>query len=97
MNGYALAFTSTPRQIIELEREVLAAARVSTLVCGDDANAKATVKRLAEELGFVAIECGTLDASRTVDGAADFVRFQIAKMGLGPFVTLQVNVLSAPQ
>jgi 8-hydroxy-5-deazaflavin:NADPH oxidoreductase len=87
------AFTSTPRQVIELEREVLAAARVSTLLCGNASNAKTVVKNLAEELGFVAIDCGALDASRIVDGAADFVRYQIAKMGLGPFVTLSVNVL----
>jgi predicted dinucleotide-binding enzyme len=88
------AFTSIPRPVIELERDVLAAARVATLLCGDDSNARAVVKHLAEELGFVVIDCGALDASRIVDGAADFVRYQIAKMGLGPFVTLQVNVLT---
>jgi 8-hydroxy-5-deazaflavin:NADPH oxidoreductase len=88
------AFSSNPSKVIELERERLAEARVATLVCGDNPHAKATVMRLAQELGFVAIDCGALEFSRIVDGAADFLRFQIAKMGLGPFATLSLNVLS---
>jgi len=87
------AFTSIPHRVIELSRETLASARISALICADDAQAKRTVTTLAEELGFVGLDCGPLEYSRTVDGATDFLRFQIAKMGLGVFATLSLNVL----
>ena len=89
------AFTSIPHRVIELGRETLAPARIAALISADDADAKRTTMALAEELGFVAVDCGPLDYSRTVDGATDFLRFQIAKMGLGPFATLSLNVLHA--
>ena len=87
------AFTSVPHRIIELDRETLAPYRISVLLCADDATAKAEVKGLAEELGFVGIDCGSLKRSRVVDGATDFLRFQIAGMGLGPFATLSLNIV----
>ena len=63
------------------------------LLCADDLAAKATVKGLAEELGFVGIDCGPLKRSRVVDGATDFLRFQIGGMGLGPFAALSLNMV----
>jgi predicted dinucleotide-binding enzyme len=87
------AFTSIPHRIIELDRATLAPYRISALLCADDAAAKAVVKALAEELGFVGIDCGPLKRSRIVDGATDFLRFQIGGMGLGPFATLSLNVV----
>jgi hypothetical protein len=51
------------------------------------------VTALAEELGLVAVDCGPLEYCRTVDGATDFLCFQIARMGLGVFATLSLNVL----
>jgi predicted dinucleotide-binding enzyme len=63
------------------------------LLCADDLAAKATVKGLAEELGFVGIDCGPLKRSRVVDGATDFLRFQIGGMGLGPFAALSLNIV----
>jgi predicted dinucleotide-binding enzyme len=87
------AFTSIPHRIIELDRETLAPHRISVLLCADDSAAKAEVKALAEELGFVGIDCGPLKRSRVVDGATDFLRFQIGGMGLGPFATLSLNVV----
>jgi 8-hydroxy-5-deazaflavin:NADPH oxidoreductase len=87
------AFSSVPHRIIELDRETLAPYRISVLLCADDLAAKATVKALAEELGFVGIDCGPLKRSRVVDGATDFLRFQIGGMGLGPFAALSLNVV----
>src|SRR4051794_2830007 len=87
------AFTSIPHRIIELDRATLAPYRISALLCADDEAAKAKVKALAEELGFVGVDCGPLKRSRVVDGATDFLRFQIAGMGLGPFATLSLNVV----
>ena len=68
--------------------------RIAAFLCGDDLAAKATVKGLAEELGFVGIDCGPLERSRVVDGATDFLRFQIGGMGLGPFATLSLNIVA---
>ena len=90
------AFTSIPHRVIELERGILLPARVAALICSNDADAKSVVTKLAEELGFAAVDCGPLEYSRTVDGATDFLRFQIAKMGLGVFATLSLNVLRPP-
>jgi len=87
------AFSSVPHWIIELDRETLAPYRISVLLCADDLAAKATVKGLAEELGFVGIDCGPLKRSRVVDGATDFLRFQIGGMGLGPCAALSLNVV----
>ena len=90
------AFSSLPHRIIELDRATLAPYRISVLLCADDIAAKGTVKALAEELGFVGIDCGPLRSSRIVDGATDFLRFQIGGMGLGPFATLSLNIVKAP-
>ena len=87
------AFSSVPHRIIELDRETLTPHRISVLLCADDLAAKATVKGLAEELGFVGIDCGPLKRSRVVDGATDFLRFQIGGMGLGPFAALSLNMV----
>lgn len=87
------AFSSVPHRVIELDRATLAPYRVSVLLCGDERAAKATVKGLAEELGFVGIDCGPLKRSRVIDGATDFLRFQIGGMGLGPFATLSLNIV----
>ena len=87
------AFSSIPHRIIELDRQTVAPHRISVLLCADDLAAKATVKGLAEELGFVGIDCGPLKRSRVVDGATDFLRFQIGGMGLGPFAALSLNLV----
>jgi predicted dinucleotide-binding enzyme len=88
------AFSSVPHRIIELDRATLAPHRISVLLCADDPAAKATVKGLAEELGFVGIDCGPLKRSRVVDGATDFLRFQIGGMGLGPFAALSLHLVA---
>ena len=47
-------------------------------------------------VGFVGIDAGPLEYSRTLDGATDFLRFQIVKMKLGVFATLSIDVLPGP-
>jgi 8-hydroxy-5-deazaflavin:NADPH oxidoreductase len=87
------AFNTIPSKIIELERENLAPHRVSVFVCSDDPQAKSTVSSLAEELGFVAIDSGELERAQLVEAVADFIRFQILGMGLGPFATISVRLV----
>jgi predicted dinucleotide-binding enzyme len=85
------AFNTMASQVIELDRDDLARRRVSVFLCSDDAQAKLVVKELAEELGFVGVDCGELERARLVEAVGDFIRFQIIGMGLGPFATISIN------
>jgi 8-hydroxy-5-deazaflavin:NADPH oxidoreductase len=85
------AFNTMASQVIELGPDELARRRVSVFLCSDDTEAKAVVKGLAEELGFIGVDCGELERARLVEAVGDFIRFQIIGMGLGPFTTISVN------
>ena len=87
------AFNTMASQVIELDRDELARRRISVFLCSDDAQAKSVVKGLAEELGFVGLNCGGLERAQLVESVGDFIRFQIIDMGLGPFATISVNVV----
>ncbi|MBO0798721.1 MAG: F420-dependent NADP oxidoreductase, partial [Blastocatellia bacterium] len=80
-------------QVIELDREELARNRVSVFLCSDDEAAKSVVKALAEELGFIGVDCGKLERAGLVESVGDFIRFQIVEMGLGSYATVSVNVI----
>ena len=56
---------------------------VSVFVAGDDADAKAVVLGLAEELGFTALDSGGLRNARLLESAADFYRYMIVRGGDG--------------
>ena len=90
------AFNTMASQVIELDHDELARRRVSVFLCSDDAQAKSVVKGLAEELGFIGVDCGDLERARLVEGVGDFIRFQIIGMGLGPFATISVDVAPQP-
>jgi predicted dinucleotide-binding enzyme len=86
------AFNTMASPLIELDREALARRRVSVFLCADDAQAKSVVKGLAEELGFVGVDCGELERAQLVESVGDFIRFQIIGMGLGAFATISLNL-----
>jgi 8-hydroxy-5-deazaflavin:NADPH oxidoreductase len=91
---YALvvkAFNTMAAPVIELDRATLAAHRVSVFLCSDHGAAKAVVGGLAEELGFTPVDSGELERARLAEQVADFIRFQIAGMGRGPFATISVH------
>ena len=90
------AFNTMASQVIELDPGELARRRVSVFLCSDDAQAKSVVKGLAEELGFIGVDCGELERARLVEAVGDFIRFQIIGMGLGPFATISINVAPGP-
>jgi predicted dinucleotide-binding enzyme len=54
-------------------------------LCGENAAVKSAVKTLAEDLGVIGIDRGTLERAQLVEATADLIRFLIAGMGLGPF------------
>jgi hypothetical protein len=55
--------------------------------------AKSVVCSLAEELGFVGVDSGELERAQLVEAVADFIRFQILGMSLGPFATISVHLV----
>ena len=87
------AFNTIPQQVIDLGRDKLAPHRVSVFLCSDDVPAKVVVKGLAEELGFVGVDSGGLERAQLVEAVADFLRFQIIAMRLGPYATISVNLV----
>lgn len=89
------AFSTIPHRIIELEREKIASHGISVFLCSDDAEAKAVVRALAEELGFVGVDSGRLEHAWLVDAVADFVRFQGGAMGRGAFIALSLQAVSS--
>ena len=88
------AFNAIPASVIALGPEKLQPNGVPIFLCGDDEGAKSIVTKLAEDLGFIGMDSGTLANAGLVDGAADFLRMQIVAMGLGPFATLSIRILN---
>jgi len=89
------AFNTMASQVIELGRDQLAHRHVSVFLCSDDEQAKSVVNELAEELGFIGVDCGGLERAQLVEAVGDFIRFQIIGMGLGPFATISLAVVTA--
>jgi predicted dinucleotide-binding enzyme len=87
------AFNTVPATVIALGRRTLVPQRVSVFLCSDDPRAKSAARELAEQLGFVAVDSGGLEQARLVESVADFIRFQIIAMGLGPYATISVNLV----
>jgi predicted dinucleotide-binding enzyme len=87
------AFNTVSGSVVALDRETLHPHHVSIFLCGDDAPAKAVVRSLAEELGFVGVESGALEYARLVEALADLLRLQILELGSGPGATLSMNAL----
>ena len=76
------------QHLLELGKPAASPGRIALPVAGDDANAKATVMRLIDEIGFDAVDAGSLDDSwrqqpgtpvYTKDHDADGVRSGLAK------------------
>jgi predicted dinucleotide-binding enzyme len=90
------AFNTIPATVIALDRETLTPHGVSVFLCADDSQAKSVVSGLAEELGFVGVDSGTLERAQLVEAVADFIRFQIIEMGRGPFVSIALHPVPEP-
>jgi 8-hydroxy-5-deazaflavin:NADPH oxidoreductase len=89
------AFNTMSQEVFELAPEPLKNYHVSVFVASDDANAKQTVMQLAEEIGFVAIDCGGLRNARSIEGIGDFIRFLLIGQLQTPYATISVQVLPA--
>ena len=89
------AFNTMASQVIQFGRDERARQSVSVYLCSDDEQAKSVVNKLAEELGFIGVDCGGLERAQLVEAVGDFIRFQIIGMGLGPFATISLAVVTA--
>jgi hypothetical protein len=58
----------------------------SLVYCGDDAEAKATVSALIEDLGFEPVDAGGVDATPLLEAFARLVIGLAFRQGRGPFV-----------
>lgn len=87
------AFNTVPASVIELDGDLIRRHRVSVFLCADDATAKATVRTLAEDLGFVGVDGGGLERAGLAEALADVLRFQILAMGHRPTTALSLQDL----
>jgi 8-hydroxy-5-deazaflavin:NADPH oxidoreductase len=89
------AFNTMAQEVFELAPSPLKEHQVSVFVCGDDVEARQVVMKLAEDIGFAAVDCGALRHARLVEGLGDFIRFIIMGQLQNPYATISVNVLPA--
>lgn len=59
-------------------------------ICGDDAAAKASVSKLAEDLGFEAVDAGPLRNARLLEPFAMLWIYLAIKQGLGPDIAFKL-------
>ena len=62
----------------------------SMFVCGDDAEARSTAMKLAEELGFEAVDCGPLSSARYLEPMAMLWIHLCIGLGRGPDFAFQI-------
>ncbi|BCL36461.1 NADPH-dependent F420 reductase [Nostoc sp. MS1] len=89
------AFNTMAQEVFELAPSPLKDYQVSVFVCADDTQARKTVMQLAEDIGFVAVDCGELRHARLIEGLGDFIRFMMIGQLQNPYATISVNVLPA--
>lgn len=91
------AFNTMAQEVFELAPTLLKDNNVCCFVAGDDQEARNTVMKLAEDIGFNPVECGGLRNARLLEGMGNFIRFMIIGQKLGSYATVSVNVLPAAE
>ena len=82
------AFNTVPAEVMINPR--FGEGRASTFVCADDALARATVLRLARDIGFDAVDAGPLKAACSIDRLLAVWRVLAFDGGLGRNVAFQL-------
>jgi 8-hydroxy-5-deazaflavin:NADPH oxidoreductase len=72
------AFNTLPAGAFELCPDAIRPYRVSCFIAGDNVAARRTVAGLAEEIGFVPVDCGPLLHARVLEGIADYIRMMLS-------------------
>lgn len=91
------AFNTMAQEVFELASTPLKDYGVSVFIASDDEQARQIVMSLAEEIGFVPIDCGGLRNSRLIEGVGDFLRFLAIGQLQSPYTTISVKTLPASQ
>ena len=91
------AFNTMSQETFELSPEPLRQQRVSVFVAGDNEAARQTVMGLAEQIGFVPMDCGGLRNARLIEGLGDFIRFVMIGQEQGAYTAISVYPLPQPQ
>jgi predicted dinucleotide-binding enzyme len=68
------AFNTVPMETFELCPEVIRPYRIAAFVAADDAKSRTIILQLAQEMGFVPVDCGALRQARLLESAADLIR-----------------------
>lgn len=90
-------FNTFAQEVFELSPIPLREHGVSVYLCGDDPQAKGIVAGLAEELGFVAVDCGALRNAWMLEATGDLIRLLIGGMKRGSYATISVHELPEAQ
>ena len=77
------AFNTLPQEIFELCPDAVRPYQVAVFVAADQDEARKKVIRLAQEMGFRAIDCGPLIHARLLESAGNLFRLVIKSEGLG--------------
>jgi 8-hydroxy-5-deazaflavin:NADPH oxidoreductase len=91
------AFNTMAQEVFELSPQPLNEYDVSVFVASDDAEARKTVMKLAQDIGFAPVDCGELRFSRLLEGLGDFIRYLIIGQKLGSHTTISVKTLPEAQ
>jgi len=88
-------FNTMAQEVLELPVETLRRHRVPTFIAANDPDARQVVATLSTELGLLPVDMGALRNARLTESLGDVIRYLILGAGLGPLVTLKVDVLPA--
>jgi 8-hydroxy-5-deazaflavin:NADPH oxidoreductase len=91
------AFNTMAQELFELAPDPLKNYNVSVFMAGDDQPAKQTVMQLAQEIGFVPIDCGGLRHARLIEGVGDLIRLLMIQQKMGSSTTISVHSLPPAQ
>jgi 8-hydroxy-5-deazaflavin:NADPH oxidoreductase len=69
------AFNTMGMEVLELCPNEIRPHKVSCFVSSDDDSARQTVISLAEDIGFVGVDCGVLHNARLLESTADLIRY----------------------
>ncbi len=71
------AFNTVPMETFELCPDAIKPYQVAVFVAADDEHARTTVLQLAQEMGFLPVDCGALHQAHLLESAADLIRLLV--------------------
>ncbi|MEM9301037.1 MAG: NAD(P)-binding domain-containing protein [Pseudomonadota bacterium] len=91
------AFNMFAMELFEHDAETIAEHQVAAFIAGDSDEAKATVSKLAADLGFTPVDAGPTRNARLLESMGDFIRYLMIAQGMGPFTAISAVSLPATE